>query len=776
MSKLKMKFEESFKSLLTRDVNLFLGSGFSMLAKNSQGELLPIGSKLRDEIATIFDKNDKLSLAQLCQIIEKTPKAQELNDYLTKRFYIDKLDEEANIYLNIRNIKIKNIFTTNIDNLPYAIFDNSEYYLNDIIQYGSSMGEKHAIDYYPLHGSIKNPEKGYNFNPISIGIYGSTGYFRDLSVEVRKRPFIFLGYSFSDTNIITALFDSINWLYEHNDKWMLVYDENDNEYFESLGFKIINGSTKDLLNYIGENFKEVENHINKNENKLDKSLKTFTIPSLKEAPSYPLINFFNGQHPQWSHIFSNEIYRTSFFDEMENHINSGKSSLIIGIPVSGKSTLLMMLAAKFQTDKHKLYFNEISKAQAEFVVKKLGKNKAIVFIDKICNDIEAIEFIAKNSNIQLIAAEREYNYQTVTHRLKSIFEDRVCNISELNDVDCKGIFDSIPTSLKKYTSIKMGKENDNFSLYELIALNIRTAEVKSRLENALKELREQDQVLLELFYMICYVNTCRTAVSYTMIYSYLNHHKVHTWEEVYVKIDQMGKLLKDVNYAFEWFENQDYYQPRSEYFSTTVIESIKHGDVIFKKVLETFHEAVSPLNIPNYKTFKRYAFDASLINKAYTQYEDGKSFYDKVFERDQSEYLLQQAALFMKHRKRFKEAFLYIDKALNMAPYSIFSIKNTHAQIMFAANINAECSSEVRKTLDESMKILQECYEKDGRRMVHSLIFGDQAIKYHNKYGDKISEDYIRLAKKWVTEEYEKNIWNRDLKMKKYDLEKVYIS
>jgi hypothetical protein len=777
MSAIKIQYEDTFKSMLNNPLNLFLGSGFSVLSNNLAGKPLLPGNSLRDELATRYEKSKQLSLSQICQIVERTPKSKDLNDYLTSNFQVDELLGSALKYQAVKKMNVKNVFTTNIDNLPYLIFNSGDTYLRDIRLLGPNMSDQHGVEYYPLHGSVITPEKGYNFNPISIGINGSSGYFKDLSVEIRKRPFLFWGYSLSDNNVITALYENANWLQTHQDKWMLVRNEDENEYFQSLGFKTINGSTEDLLDYISDYYRVKESTGAKND-ELDykdrSELKNYCIPYINNVPSFPLTNFYNGQHPQWSHIFSNEIFKTSHYAEIENNIHKDKSTLIIGIPVSGKSTLLMLLAANFSTTKLKLFFDEISLVQAEFVVKILGDIKCMIFIDRVCNDVEAIEFLFKHSNIQIIGAEREYNYQIVSHRLKKIFGLRVTNISVISHEDCKGIFDSIPNSLKKYTDLKVGNENDSLSIFEFVSMNIRTSEVKTRLSAAFRELNTKDSELLELFIMVCYVNSCRTAVSYSMIYSFLNYRKEMSWEDVYVRINQLGQMLKDANYAFDWFgKDQDYYLPRSEHFSNAVIEFVQIGDESFKRMLESFHESVSVLNIPNYKNFKRYAFDAAIISKAYSTYDEGKAFYELMFDRDPSEFLYQQAALFAKYKRKYKDAFFYIDKAINMAPYSIFSIKNTHAQIIFAANINLEDSSIVRDTLDKSMDILKECYEKDDRRLVHSLIFSDQSIKYFEKYGDERSKEFIKLAKQWVSEEINSNPWNRDLKSRAKDLNKV---
>ena len=66
-----------FKHEITKGINLFLGAGFSVLAKNGAGEFLPIGNKLSEKVFDDKDLNiDKkfrsLELSKLSTIIEST--------------------------------------------------------------------------------------------------------------------------------------------------------------------------------------------------------------------------------------------------------------------------------------------------------------------------------------------------------------------------------------------------------------------------------------------------------------------------------------------------------------------------------------------------------------------------------------------------------------------------------------------------------------------------------------------------------------------------------
>lgn len=112
--------EALLRSSLSSGINLFLGAGFSLLATSKIG-LLPLGSKLNEELQKKFlSAPVSLSLPQTCQVIARARKS-ELQDYLTQRFRVTEYD--AN-YHAIEKINIKSIFTTNIDDLILRIAPN----------------------------------------------------------------------------------------------------------------------------------------------------------------------------------------------------------------------------------------------------------------------------------------------------------------------------------------------------------------------------------------------------------------------------------------------------------------------------------------------------------------------------------------------------------------------------------------------------------------------------------------------------------------------------
>ena len=150
---MKIQNKNTFEAHLNQGVNLFLGAGFSIAAKGifeEKPKNLPVGDSLRQELLSRFNrpKTSKLSLAQLCQIISTTQK-DDLNNFFRERFNVIEFD---NLYKNLERISLKSIFTTNIDNLVFKIFEDSHnFYVNDISTRGPSMPSGTAIDYIALH-------------------------------------------------------------------------------------------------------------------------------------------------------------------------------------------------------------------------------------------------------------------------------------------------------------------------------------------------------------------------------------------------------------------------------------------------------------------------------------------------------------------------------------------------------------------------------------------------------------------------------------------------
>lgn len=134
---MKIENEASFRAALENSINLFVGAGFSILAKDKNKRPMPVGGKLVEELCIKFNEPALATqpLPLVSQII-KTKDRSRFNDYLIDRFSVFDFDER---YKAISRLKVSKIFTTNIDDLFAKIFlSDSSKYLNDLVLQGAT--------------------------------------------------------------------------------------------------------------------------------------------------------------------------------------------------------------------------------------------------------------------------------------------------------------------------------------------------------------------------------------------------------------------------------------------------------------------------------------------------------------------------------------------------------------------------------------------------------------------------------------------------------------
>lgn len=135
---------------------------------------------------------------------------------------------------------------------------------------------------------------------------------------MEKYPTIFVGYGLNDSSTIQALTSQKTFNNAQKEKWILLIedDEDDREYYKSLGFSIIIANTKEFLEYI-ENVSLDQGAINskKKSDELISLLKGNLIPtSIKGQVVRPIDEFFKGQAPTWGDVINNNIYKTRWLN------------------------------------------------------------------------------------------------------------------------------------------------------------------------------------------------------------------------------------------------------------------------------------------------------------------------------------------------------------------------------------------------------------------------------------------------------------------------------
>ena len=760
---MEIELQSTLEEALSSGINLILGSGFSILASNTEGSALPTGRKLAEELCSEFQLADlkDLSLDKLSTILESSQR-ERFHQYLKKRFRVLSFSPKYSI---LDTLNIKSILSTNIDDLVQNIFANSvQHYVNDITKRGVAYKDRFAINFAPLHGSISDDPAKFAFSTLDIASAFSAD--RDkwhfLTGAIQQFPSLFWGYAMNDSGILEALSPRTIADRDHQTKWIILTEPTTAEvqYFKALNFNIIKSDTEEFLNYL-DSLDIVLRERRKIYNTKER-FPEYIIPPPGKVPVRPLIDFYLGDAPIWSDIYTDRIYRTEYFNHIKDSIHAKQNVVVLGIPACGKTTLLMQVAADIKYDGHKLVCNSLTLEKAKFIIRELGSERAIVFVDNFADDVDAFQCLLNSNNILCLGFDRDYNFEIASHRFTSD-NFKILEVTSINDKDMQGILARIPADIKAKT-IGGTASLEIPSVFEIIQTNTNLPRLQERFKGVVSEIEKQSTDLTDLLVMMCYVDYCRTPVSFEMVFSFLRS-TTSNYEKVYEMVDQLGAMLTNhvplASLSLE--QDQDYWAPRSTIIAEAIIDQVPSN--ILKRALLRFHEEVSPYRICRYDVFRRRAYDHTIMRRAFPDWNEGKKFYEILCQIDASPYIRQQGALYLSDKRRFRDAFAWIDEALIQSKYKVFTIRNSHAIILFKANIDGnDDDPTVKQTLNQSMEILAQCYKDDKRKIYHAIIFADQAISYFEKYGDSVARTYLKTANQWLKEELEKSSWNRNLK------------
>jgi len=745
--------EALFRKYAQKGINLFLGAGFSVEAESTFGKF-PVGDGLKDELIARFGlkKPSRLTLPQICSKIQST-KAAELREFLRNRYTVTKFDPK---YYYLEQTSVRAVFTTNIDDLIHKIYQNSKlHYVNDLLVRGPSISGKNAIEYIPLHGCVAHPDAEFDFTPIEL----ASSFARDKDKwfgfvgRIQRTPTLYWGYRLEDAGVLEALHKHTAHERDAREAWVTLRtpDEETTEYFKSIGFQIIIGSTVELLDY----FRTASPPVSAAGRSSPINLfPEFNIPASGASPARSIIEFYSGAEPSWSDIHSGLLHQTAHYLKAKNTIARGKNLMLLGTTATGKSTLLRQLASTFEFEGTKLFVTEISKAKADLLLRAVEANAAriLIFLDNAADSTDASSDLMASPSLQMVMAERDYFFDTVSHRFeRSKFA--LQDVSDLDDHDIQEIEKRIPREIikgkfKKATGVLSANEQP--TLFEVVEGTIRDNSLSARYIKTLSQIKTENLALHDLLAMICYLYSCRVPTSVDVASSFLYEYAINV-AQVHEMISALGGMVSYYEGALS-DEHQDYFVPRSGPVSDAVMTGLREEDL--RRLLWAFHRGVSTTRIPRYDVFKRHAYDARYASRAFPLVKEGIEYYDYVYDRDPSPYLRQQGALYCLKRNDVTTAFHWIDDARAKTGDRNPTIRNTYAVILFQANVGRSIDGTVTATLQESMEILKDCYRYDKRKVYHAKVFTDQALAYVNKFGStKEAIDYLELAREWLLAE-----------------------
>lgn len=773
---MEIKNKNSLIHAMKTGINVFVGAGFSLYAYDKKKQNLPSGNGLVDELKSMFNVK-AASLSMISTILQRKAKT-EFKAFLTERFSVDSYES---FYDNLNLVNVKSYFTTNIDNLIPKIVssDNSKRFINDLLVNGEN-ADANRINYLPLHGCVENLENEYVFDVQSLATtFGNNSrIWSYLSNACEKNPTIFLGYSYSDNSVIQALSSYRTFENAQKEKWILLYNPTDDqiEFYEALDFTIIKGEIKEFLELLPNILDNEELSGKKNEEEEIRDIfKNNLVPlDNRNQVSRPIIDFFRGQVPIWSDILSNKIYRVSYYKQIQDSIyNQNRQTIVIGAPVSGKTTLAMLLAYNVQFEGVKLMYSGLTLSKVDFILKILGNLKALIFVENFTDNIEAFLKLSQAKNITVVGVDRSQFYSTVSHMLTPQMFD-IINVTELSDNDIQGVFNSVPVEIKASSMKTKRKSKDIYaadSIYEFVIRNIKGQNIVERYKKIIHDLEHDDSNLMEFLLLCAYMHKCRVPLSIEVAYSYFSD--IYNYQDVLEMKDELEDMLSEFEGSNDLLDSSiEYYYPRTYFIAEAILKY--SSPLLLKKIMSKVIDNVPKYLIYNFKTFRKFAFDSLLTAKAFVDWKDGMDFYKSAYLYDnENPYVLQQGALFLSKKKQYQEAFKWIDKAINSTNDKYFSIRNSHAIILFDANYELELNNMVEEQLDRSMEILHKCYHDDSRKIFHAIVYADQAERYFIKANSEKTINYLQQAKKWLKEESSNNSWNYELKQRLSKVEKI---
>lgn len=722
---------------LKKGINIFTGAGFSKL-ESPTGKVLPDAGELcgdiceRFQVSTVYAKD----LEMLSSILKRNCK-DEFQKYLREKFTVNDYNE---LYDVLNQIKINSFITTNIDNIFQCVIDNSSrYYLNCVSYYGATKNDGLAIEYVPLHGDIRDPNSELYFGKFELSNVGdkNAGLFSIMHSKLLSAPTLFWGYGFHDGSVNGI----ISQVLERGKQDIWIQCMPGSEYisfFKDLGCNVIVATTEELL-------KEIQNELKKDIKKDNISSNivwdSYKIPSENQVESLPIRDYYQLGKTHWYYVITNQAYSTHWVNEVIDNSLENKNVVIVGTPLGGKTTLLMQVARKY--NRSVFYVPVLNREKAKLLCNNIDKSEErIILVDNCAEDMEAYRILACKENIRTVATCDDFMYESSKHIIETVEYKKII-IDDIEITEGQRIFSNIPASIRIDKFKYKQRETDRYSMFELMTANIKDVISANRINEFLKRIKE-DKEVFQTVLLTAYLTYYNSLLSMDIALKYFEDFN---YEQILAILKRTETFLSEIDVALEIdLDDQNYYSLRSNLFAKYTHEVAKRSyREIYGRVIKKFITNVSPDYIYKNYVFKRRAYDAELFNDLFM--DKGDEVYEIIFSRDDSAYTLQQWALYKAKNKRFTEAFADIDKAIHMQLQN-FSIKNARAIILFEANKDKHTES-ARNSLDEAMRILEECYESDKRKVYHAQKYAEFAIKIFNEHN---KESYLDKATEWIHE------------------------
>lgn len=746
--------ERLFTYELSKGINLFLGAGFSVLP-NSLNEKLPNAKELCEEVCAEFEIDD-IFKDDLYTASEMVP-VSEYQDYLRRRFKVE--HGINNLYYLLDKLNIKNIITTNIDNIVPTIYDQegSEHYIHDIGLYGSARQNPNCIQYITLNGNVCNPNSHLYFGKFELTQteQKNEDLFKRAYTLMMEMPVLFWGYSFGDNGVIKVVNQMLK-SNKQNNIWVQCRpdDEKQIKFYRARGCKVITADTLQLFQWIEDVYLNSEYYKKESQNHLsDNSLSNYRIPKQYSCETNEKEDYYRLGKTCWYSIYNNHAFETNLVDRMWTHHLSSKNVVILGHKFSGKTTALMQCAVKHSDEDVFFLEGDSTPEEIKGFLSKLRNSNAVVFIKDISKDIESFCILAASPKVSVIATSDKYSFESIRHilvRRNIVFCEE--SVGDLDEDTAKLIYNYMPPSIKRNRFVFKKGANEEYTFFELLGQNISKFMSYEGVLATLKGICHFDDddipsLDIQLIALTVYLQTNGSYMSTDLFFSYFNFSDYH--KEIVPFCDRVEGLLIDTADAGY---DQDYFSIRSEFFLHYALETFSK-DVnlrkVYKYMIARFVKEVPKSHVYRYDVFVKKAYDSRLFYEVFgDDMETALDLYDYLYNYDESPYTLQQKALCLSLFHRSKEAFAVIDSALSYLPNN-FSMKNSKAEIIYNAN-KSFSTEKAEEQLHKATDILEECRKNDKRQNYHAILYAKIICHLNDVYPSEKNYSMLSIARVWL--------------------------
>lgn len=167
-------------------------------------------------------------------------------------------------------------------------------------------------------------------------------------------------------------------------------------------------------------------------------------------PVRTLGEFYLGAEPIWYDVFYGNLHKNEHFQRISNNIAAKKNVILTGGALTGKTTLLKLLTITSADFGWPFFIEEITPEKANLLKREIDSEgrRVLLFIDNAADAWEAINLLSDSPNITVIAAERDYIYDSVAHRFPRRKFEHI-DVTGLTPLDVQAVRDKIPAGLKR---------------------------------------------------------------------------------------------------------------------------------------------------------------------------------------------------------------------------------------------------------------------------------------------------------------------------------------